>query len=82
MSLPAATPPNGGKLSYKTHEELGAVLLQPGSGGVFDVHLAGELLWSRQTTGRFPDIKELKQAVRDRIAPERPLGHSDREPRG
>jgi selenoprotein W-related protein len=63
-------------------EELGAVLLQPGSGGVFDVHLAGELLWSRQTTGRFPDIKELKQAVRDRIAPERPLGHSDREPRG
>jgi selenoprotein W-related protein len=27
--------------------------------------------------GRFPEIRELKQIVRDRIAPGRPLGHSD-----
>jgi selenoprotein W-related protein len=25
----------------------------------------------------FPDIKELKQLVRDRIAPQKELGHSD-----
>ena len=28
----------------------------------------------------FPDIEELKQLIRDRITPERDLGHSDRDP--
>jgi selenoprotein W-related protein len=35
-------------------------------------------VWSRKVEDRFPDIKELKQRVRDRIAPDKPLGHSDR----
>jgi selenoprotein W-related protein len=46
-------------------------------GGVFEVRVDGDLIWSRKKQGRFPDIKELKQLVRDRIAPGRPLGHSD-----
>lgn len=58
--------------------ELGEVALVPGTGGVFDVHLNGELIYSRKEQGRFPESKELKQLVRDKIAPERPLGHSDR----
>jgi selenoprotein W-related protein len=33
---------------------------------------------SRKNHGRFPDIRELKQLVRDRIAPGRSLGHSDK----
>lgn len=60
--------------------ELGGVTLVPGAGGVFEVRLGEELLWSRRAEGRFPDAKELKQRVRDRIAPERHLGHSDRQP--
>ncbi len=60
-------------------EELGEVALIPGSGGTFVVRLDGEVLFDRGTAGRFPEAKELKQAVRDRIAPGRPLGHSDRE---
>jgi selenoprotein W-related protein len=59
-------------------QELGEVALQPGSGGVFEVRVDGELVWSRQDDGRFPEAKELKQRVRDRVAPDRPLGHSDR----
>ena len=59
--------------------ELGEVALAPGTGGVFDVKLAGELIFSRKAAGRFPESKELKQLVRDRIAPDRPLGHSDRK---
>lgn len=59
-------------------EELGGVALIPGSGGIFEVRGAGILLWSRKTEGRFPEAKELKQRVRDQIAPERSLGHSDR----
>ena len=58
--------------------ELGEVALRPGSGGVFEVRVGGETVWSRTEQGRFPDIKELKQRVRDRVAPDRSLGHSDR----
>jgi selenoprotein W-related protein len=58
--------------------ELGEVALIPGTGGVFEVHINGELVWSRQQMERFPDLKELKQIIRDRIAPGKSLCHSDR----
>ena len=57
--------------------ELGELALVPGAGGVFVVRLDGDVIWSRAEAGRFPEIKELKRAVRDRIAPSRDLGHSD-----
>jgi selenoprotein W-related protein len=60
--------------------ELGEVALRPGAEGVFDVILDGETIWSRSKRRRFPDIKELKQRVRDHVAPRRDLGHSDRKP--
>lgn len=59
--------------------ELGEVALVPGTGGVFEVRVDGEMVFSRTEEGRFPESKELKQRVRDRIAPDKPLGHSDRE---
>ena len=37
----------------------------------------GATLWSRKQAGRFPEAKELKQRVRDAIAPDKPLGHAD-----
>ena len=58
--------------------ELGEVALIPGSGGVFEVRVDGELVWSRKVQGRFPESKELKQRVRDHVAPDKDLGHSDR----
>ncbi len=58
--------------------ELSEVALRPGRGGVFEVRLDGEPVWSRAEQGRFPELKELKQRVRDRVAPGRDLGHSDR----
>ncbi len=59
-------------------QELGEVALIPGIGGVFEVRVEGETVWSRKERGRFPEAKEIKQLVRDRVAPERELGHSDR----
>jgi len=59
--------------------ELAEVALQPGTGGIFEVRLDSELIYSRKNEGRFPESKELKQLVRDRINPERSLGHSDRK---
>ncbi len=58
--------------------ELGEVALIPGTGGIFDVRVDGETVWSRKEQGRFPESKELKQLVRDRVAPEKNLGHSER----
>jgi selenoprotein W-related protein len=58
--------------------ELGEVALRPGEEGVYEVRLDEEVIWSRASDGRFPEPKELKQRIRDRIAPGRSLGHSDR----
>jgi selenoprotein W-related protein len=60
-------------------EELGGVTLIPGTGGVFEVRVGGAVVWSRKAEGRFPEITELKQRVRDEAAPDKPLGHSDRK---
>ena len=59
-------------------KQLGGVLLRPSeTPGRFSVTVDGELVWDRKTEGRFPEIKELKQLIRDRVAPDQNLGHSD-----
>ena len=58
--------------------EIGEVTLIPGTGGIFEIHLDGALIWERKRDGGFPDVKQLKQMVRDRIDPGRDLGHIDR----
>ncbi|MBT65435.1 MAG: SelT/selW/selH selenoprotein [Puniceicoccaceae bacterium] len=59
--------------------ELGAVTLRPSDvSGTFHVSVEGQALWDRKAEGRFPEMKELKQRVRDHIAPQRHLGHSER----
>jgi selenoprotein W-related protein len=58
--------------------DIGRLSLVPGSGGIFEVRLNNETIFSRKQVGRFPESKELKQLVRDRIDPARSLGHSDR----
>ena len=60
-------------------DELGEVALVPGTGGIFEVRLNGERLWNKKQAGRYPEPKEIKQLIRDRIAPEKDLGHSDRK---
>lgn len=61
--------------------DLGEVALRPGVGGVFRVRLGEETLWDRSTDGGFPDLAQLKRVVRDRVAPGRDLGHTDRTAR-
>ena len=59
--------------------ELGAVTLCPGTGGAFSVDVDGEVVWERVRDGGFPDAKVLKRLIRDRVVPERDLGHVDRD---
>ena len=49
-------------------QELGEVAPIPGANGIFEVRLKGETIFSRRQHRRFPESKELKQLVRDRIA--------------
>nr|WP_300306322.1 SelT/SelW/SelH family protein [Halomonas sp.] len=59
-------------------EGLEEVTLVPSHGGRFEITLDDQLLWERKRDGGFPDIKTLKQRVRDVIEPDRDLGHIDR----
>lgn len=61
-------------------QDIYSVSLRPGTGGIFEITLNSEVLFSRKLAGRFPEAKEIKQLIRDRIDPDRDLGHSDRKP--
>ena len=62
-------------------KDLRGVALLPGSlGGIFEVRVDGQVVFSRKAEGGFIEVKELKQRVRDRVAPGRDLGHSERAP--
>ena len=59
-------------------DELGEVALCPSDiSGRFDLELNGDIIWSRKAAGGFAEMKTLKQVIRDQVAPEKDLGHSD-----
>jgi selenoprotein W-related protein len=58
--------------------ELNGVTLQPSEmKGDFHISIDGKKLFDRKDYGGFPEIKELKQIVRDVVAPGKSLGHAD-----
>ncbi len=59
--------------------DITSLALVPSTGGIFEVRLNENVIFSRTEAGRFPESKELKQLVRDVIDPDRSLGHSDRK---
>lgn len=63
--------------TFSSELSAGEVCLRPRSGGIFQIDIDGELVWDRKRDGGFPDIKMLKQKVRDHLDPARDLGHID-----
>jgi len=58
--------------------ELKGVMLQPSeTGGSFIISIDGKIIFNRKDFGGFPEIKELKQMIRDVVSPDKSLGHSD-----
>jgi selenoprotein W-related protein len=55
--------------------ELSEVALRPGSGGIFEVRLDGDVIASNANGGAMTDAGEVKRLLRDRIAPGRRIGH-------
>ena len=61
-------------------DDLHGVLIQPSEvSGRYTIRLDDEPLFDRKEAGRFPEIKELKQLVRDKVNPDKSLGHSDKK---
>ncbi len=47
--------------------------------GRYTISVNDDILFDRKREARFPEIKELKQLVRDKVNPEKSLGHSDKK---
>lgn len=61
-------------------EDVKAVSLQPAEvSGTYAIYINEEIIFDRRQMGRFPEIKELKQMIRDRVNPGKSLGHSDKK---
>ena len=59
--------------------DLKGVTLQPAEvSGRYTIYLNEEKIFDRKELGRFPEIKELKQLIRDKVNPTKSLGHSDK----
>ncbi|MEJ7769884.1 MAG: SelT/SelW/SelH family protein [Chitinophagaceae bacterium] len=61
-------------------DDLHGVLLQPSeTSGTYSLYLDKQLIFDRKEAGGFPEIKNLKQKVRDMVNPGKSLGHSERK---
>jgi selenoprotein W-related protein len=47
--------------------------------GRYTISIDDNVIFDRKTEGRFPEIKELKQLVRDIVNPAKNLGHSEKK---
>lgn len=60
-------------------DDIRGVTLAPSvMNGCYRVRVGTTIIFDRKQAGRFPEIKELKQLVRDIVNPKKSLGHSDR----
>ena len=55
--------------------DVAGIALMPGRGGVFDVRIDGELVFSQKQAGRFPEPREIKDALRARLGLEPTARH-------
>ena len=56
--------------------EIRGVTLIPGhEAGIFEIRCGRDVIWERGKKKGMPEIKMLKQKVRDLVAPDKDLGH-------
>ena len=48
-------------------EQFGSVEVIPGAGGIFDVHLDGELVFTKSMLGRYPEPDEVTPLIRPHL---------------
>ena len=61
-------------------DDVGAVTLKPSeTGGDYKIFIDDKKVFDRKEFNGFPEIKEIKQIVRDVVNPGKSLGHADRK---
>ena len=61
-------------------DAVSAVSLKPSeTSGKYTISINELELFDRKKEGRFPEVKELKQLIRDQVNPDKSLGHSDKK---
>jgi selT/selW/selH-like putative selenoprotein len=61
-------------------DDIDSVTLKPSEiSGRYLISINQEVVFDRKQYGGFPEIKELKQIIRDKVNPQKSLGHSDRK---
>lgn len=61
-------------------DDLAQVALKPSEiAGRYTISVNEVLVFDRKRDGGFIEIKEIKQLIRDQVAPGKSLGHSDRK---
>ncbi len=56
-------------------DDVAGLTLVPGRGGVFVVRIDGEVVFSHKEAGRYPEPREIKDALRARLGLEPTLRH-------
>lgn len=60
-------------------EDIQSVTLVPSTtGGRYTIRIDETIIFDRKEAGGFPEIKLLKQKIRDVVTPDKDLGHSDK----
>ena len=61
-------------------DDIKSVSLEPSAiAGQYTIYLNDAKIFDRKEAGGFPEIKELKQHIRDLVNPAKNLGHSDKK---
>jgi selenoprotein W-related protein len=60
-------------------DDIDSVTLKPSEiAGRYTISVNDEIIFDRKRHGGFPEIKELKQTLRDKVNPQKSLGHADK----
>ncbi|GGH26967.1 SelT/SelW/SelH family protein [Sphingobacterium alkalisoli] len=66
-------------LTTFTDDVYGIMLIPSEISGRYQISINNNVIFDRKREGRFPEIKELKQLVRDNVNPQKDLGHSEKK---
>jgi selenoprotein W-related protein len=55
------------RLLEEHESSIAALEIVPGGGGIFDVHVDGELVFTKKMLGRYPDPDDVLPSIRPRL---------------
>ncbi len=66
-------------LTTFTDDVKGVMLIPSTISGRYSISINTQIVFDRKKEGKFPEIKELKQLIRDIVNPGKDLGHSEKK---